>query len=269
MVDLKQAWILKRHKCWTCLITILQLQIAMIDNLILITTVKSNILQRITEYRCSLLPYNLSCSFSFSFFFHEPPNCLFLITGSFIVEQRVFLSMLIFNNGSWTLHPSSCLLQQWHQMMAFFVMENYLCCMCITLVDLVISHKWCRMEGAEINKSLLALKECIRALDNDKSHIPFRGSKLTEVLRDSFVGNSRTVMISCISPSSGSCEHTLNTLRYADRWMKMIWTIKCLAVILLCCDVDSWIYPFFENYIPEWRVFQKEMLQKRTYYLQP
>ncbi|KAL0397059.1 UNVERIFIED_CONTAM: Kinesin-like protein KIN-13B [Sesamum calycinum] len=74
-----------------------------------------------------------------------------------------------------------------------------------------------RMEGAEINKSLLALKECIRALDNDQGHIPFRGSKLTEVLRDSFVGNSRTVMISCISPNSGSCEHTLNTLRYADR----------------------------------------------------
>ncbi|ONK80302.1 uncharacterized protein A4U43_C01F16120 [Asparagus officinalis] len=74
-----------------------------------------------------------------------------------------------------------------------------------------------RIEGAEINKSLLALKECIRALDNDQVHIPFRGSKLTEVLRDSFIGNSRTVMISCISPNSGSCEHTLNTLRYADR----------------------------------------------------
>lgn len=77
---------------------------------------------------------------------------------------------------------------------------------------------FCRMEGAEINKSLLALKECIRALDNDQGHIPFRGSKLTEVLRDSFVGDSRTVMISCISPNSGSCEHTLNTLRYADRY---------------------------------------------------
>ncbi|CAL1400270.1 unnamed protein product [Linum trigynum] len=50
--------------------------------------------------------------------------------------------------------------------------------------------------------------------DNDKHT---RGSKLIEVLRDSFVGNSRTVMISCISPSSGSCEHTLNTLRYVDR----------------------------------------------------
>ncbi|KAB2618549.1 kinesin-13A-like [Pyrus ussuriensis x Pyrus communis] len=73
------------------------------------------------------------------------------------------------------------------------------------------------MEGAEINKSFLALKEGIRAPDSNQGHIPFRGSKLTEVLRDSFVGDSCAVMISCISPSSGSCEQTLNTLRYADR----------------------------------------------------
>eukprot|EP01018_Ginkgo_biloba_P039848 Gb_21615 [translate_table: standard] len=83
--------------------------------------------------------------------------------------------------------------------------------------DTTDNDRQTRMEGAEINKSLLALKECIRALDNDQGHIPFRGSKLTEVLRDSFVGDSRTVMISCIAPNSGSCEHTLNTLRYADR----------------------------------------------------
>ncbi len=75
-----------------------------------------------------------------------------------------------------------------------------------------------RLEGAEINKSLLALKECIRALDSDARHVPFRGSKLTEVLRDSFTGaQARTVMIANVSPSSSSCEHTLNTLRYADR----------------------------------------------------
>lgn len=74
-----------------------------------------------------------------------------------------------------------------------------------------------RLEGAEINKSLLALKECIRALDQGGKHLPFRGSQLTQVLKDSFVGNSRTLMIANISPNSGSCEHTLNTLRYADR----------------------------------------------------
>jgi hypothetical protein len=74
-----------------------------------------------------------------------------------------------------------------------------------------------RMEGAEINKSLLALKECIRALDQDSRHTPFRGSKLTQVLRDSFVGNSRTCMIATISPNGSNSEHTLNTLRYADR----------------------------------------------------
>ncbi|CAJ0884139.1 22435_t:CDS:10 [Entrophospora sp. SA101] len=79
------------------------------------------------------------------------------------------------------------------------------------------ADKQTRMEGAEINKSLLALKECIRALDQDKRHTPFRQSKLTQVLKDSFVGNSRTCMIATISPNVTNSEHTLNTLRYADR----------------------------------------------------
>ena len=74
-----------------------------------------------------------------------------------------------------------------------------------------------RHDGAEISKSLLALKECIRALDQDKKHVPFRGSKLTMVLKDSFVGKCKTVMIGNISPCLANCEYTLNTLRYADR----------------------------------------------------
>jgi len=75
-----------------------------------------------------------------------------------------------------------------------------------------------RLEGAEINKSLLALKECIRALGRKGAHLPFRASKLTQVLRDSFIGErTRTCMIAMIGPSMASCEHTLNTLRYADR----------------------------------------------------
>ncbi|PWA02456.1 hypothetical protein BB558_001400 [Smittium angustum] len=74
-----------------------------------------------------------------------------------------------------------------------------------------------RREGSEINKSLLALKECIRALDLGKSHQPFRQSRLTLVLRDSFIGNSWCVMIATVAPNTSNCEHTLNTLRYADR----------------------------------------------------
>jgi kinesin family protein 2/24 len=83
--------------------------------------------------------------------------------------------------------------------------------------DVVDQNKQTRFDGAEINKSLLALKECIRALDQDKKHTPFRGSKLTLVLKDSFTGHCKTVMIGNISPCGASCEHTLNTLRYADR----------------------------------------------------
>jgi kinesin family protein 2/24 len=87
--------------------------------------------------------------------------------------------------------------------------------------DTAHNNKQTRMEGADINKSLLALKECIRSLDQNHRHIPFRGSKLTEVLKDSFLGNSRTVMIANVAPSGSSCEHTLNTLRYADRVKEM------------------------------------------------
>ena len=83
--------------------------------------------------------------------------------------------------------------------------------------DTIDQNRQTRLDGAEINKSLLALKECIRALDLEKKHLPFRGSKLTQVLKDSFTGNSKTTMIANVSPAASCCEHTLNTLRYGDR----------------------------------------------------
>ncbi|XP_026846345.1 kinesin-like protein Klp10A [Drosophila persimilis] len=90
-------------------------------------------------------------------------------------------------------------------------------------VDTSSADRQTRMEGAEINKSLLALKECIRALGKQSAHLPFRVSKLTQVLRDSFIGEkSKTCMIAMISPCNNSCEHTLNTLRYADRVKELV-----------------------------------------------
>ncbi|EGD73729.1 kinesin motor domain-containing protein [Salpingoeca rosetta] len=75
-------------------------------------------------------------------------------------------------------------------------------------------------EGANINKSLLALGNCINALASGKKkscHIPYRNSNLTRILKDSLGGNCRTVMIANCSPSSRSFEDTYNTLNYANR----------------------------------------------------
>lgn len=86
--------------------------------------------------------------------------------------------------------------------------------------DTATASRATRLEGSEINTSLLALKEVIRALAKGDSmvHVPFRGSKLTQVLKESFVGqHGRSVMIACVSPNIGNVETTLNTLRYADR----------------------------------------------------
>ncbi|XP_034658815.1 kinesin-like protein Klp59C [Drosophila subobscura] len=73
-------------------------------------------------------------------------------------------------------------------------------------------------ESAEINKSLLVLKECIHAMGRKDPYIPFRDCKLTQVLRDSFIGkNVKTCMIATIAPGMRSVNSTLNTLRYANR----------------------------------------------------
>ncbi|XP_068026038.1 kinesin-like protein KIF18B [Melanerpes formicivorus] len=75
-------------------------------------------------------------------------------------------------------------------------------------------------EGASINRSLLALLSVIQALAGAKgkqSHVPYRDSKLTRLLKDSIGGNCRTLMLAALSPSPLCCQDTLNTLKYASR----------------------------------------------------
>lgn len=76
-------------------------------------------------------------------------------------------------------------------------------------------------EGANINKSLLALGNCINSLADGQRHVPYRDSKLTRLLKDSLGGNCQTIMIANVSPSSLSYEDTYNTLKYATRAKKI------------------------------------------------
>ena len=76
-------------------------------------------------------------------------------------------------------------------------------------------------DGANINRSLLALANCINALGKKQQgagvYVPFRNSKLTRLLKDGLVGNSRTAMVANVSCGNDQYNHTINTLKYADR----------------------------------------------------
>ncbi|XP_051657298.1 kinesin-like protein KIF27 isoform X2 [Manacus candei] len=75
-------------------------------------------------------------------------------------------------------------------------------------------------ESIQINSGLLALGNVISALGDPKRksvHIPYRDAKITRILKDSLGGNAKTVMITCISPSSLDFDESLNSLKYANR----------------------------------------------------
>ncbi|XP_043657618.1 osmotic avoidance abnormal protein 3 isoform X2 [Drosophila teissieri] len=73
-------------------------------------------------------------------------------------------------------------------------------------------------EASKINLSLSALGNVISSLvDGKAKHVPFRDSKLTRLLQDSLGGNTKTLMISCISPTDINYDETISTLRYASR----------------------------------------------------
>lgn len=87
------------------------------------------------------------------------------------------------------------------------------------------------LEGANINRSLLALSSCINALVEGKKHVPYRNSKLTQLLKDSLGGPCNTVMIANISPCNLVFGETQNTLHWADR-AKEIRTKVCSQITL-------------------------------------
>lgn len=75
-----------------------------------------------------------------------------------------------------------------------------------------------KQEGAKINKSLLSLTNCILQLaEGNQKFTNYRDSKLTRILKNSLGGNSRTLLIGCISKGSDEYENTFNTLSYCSK----------------------------------------------------
>lgn len=98
------------------------------------------------------------------------------------------------------------------------------------MVDLAGSER-CKKTGSSgltlkeatfINKSLSFLEQVVIALSSSvRDHIPYRQSKLTNLLRDSLGGNCKTVMVANIWPESSHLEETVGTLKFATRMMRV------------------------------------------------
>ena len=112
-------------------------------------------------------------------------------------------------------------------------------------------------ESISINTGLLALGNVISSLSDVKKrqhHVPYRQSKLTRLLKDSLGGNSRTVMITCLSSCSSDFDENLNSLKYATRvsrseftnivlsfeyalFYTVVFYCRVLHCIAMCCTV--------------------------------
>uniref|UniRef100_A0A1B0CHL4 Putative kinesin-like protein n=1 Tax=Lutzomyia longipalpis TaxID=7200 RepID=A0A1B0CHL4_LUTLO len=104
------------------------------------------------------------------------------------------------------------------------------------LVDLAGSEKVSKTgaegtvldEAKNINKSLSALGNVISALaDGNKTHIPYRDSKLTRILQESLGGNARTTIVICCSPASFNESETKSTLEFGKR-AKTVKNVVCV-----------------------------------------
>jgi kinesin family protein C2/C3 len=96
---------------------------------------------------------------------------------------------------------------------------------CLHLIDLAGSERVERSEATgdrlkeaqHINKSLSALGDVIFALAQKNGHVPYRNSKLTQVLQSSLGGQAKTLMFVQVNPDVESCSETISTLKFAER----------------------------------------------------
>ena len=89
-----------------------------------------------------------------------------------------------------------------------------------------------------INSGLLALGNVISALGDHKrisTHVPYRDSKITRLLKDSLGGNSRTVMIACLNALAENFAESLNTLKFAKR----VCCKHCVVHVFVACTCIS------------------------------
>ncbi|KAI5684405.1 hypothetical protein M9H77_05633 [Catharanthus roseus] len=104
-------------------------------------------------------------------------------------------------------------------------------------------------DGANINRSLLALANCINALGKQQkkglAYVPYRNSKLTRILKDGLSGNSQTIMIATISPAGAQYHHTVNTLKYASRAKEIKTHIQNIEFIGRLYKLGSFWYQWY------------------------
>lgn len=114
----------------------------------------------------------------------------------------------------------------WNYFLADEQGQDHLRAAKLNLVDLAGSERQSKTgatgerlkEATKINLSLSALGNVISALvDGRCKHIPYRDSKLTRLLQDSLGGNTKTLMVACLSPADNNYDESLSTLRYANR----------------------------------------------------
>ncbi|XP_072940212.1 kinesin-like protein KIF18A isoform X3 [Epargyreus clarus] len=163
------------------------------------------------------------------------------LTLNNIKTARELLNMLENGNKNRTQHPTDANAEssRSHAVFQVYVKMRYktssqLRIVKLSMIDLAGSERASATgcvgdrfkEGANINRSLLSLGNCINKLADGSSYIPYRDSKLTRLLKDSLGGNCKTVMIANVSPSSMSYEDTYNTLKYAARANKIQLSIK-------------------------------------------